>query len=112
MTRGPSDAELRRLTRYGNELAQMTMRLPDMIGFPHGSECQPHVCCGRPGGQPLGRGDPSWNPASNAEPSYPGPGTAVESAAAGALGARHKTDRRRKQAVRRRQPRNPGPAND
>src|SRR5438445_3293311 len=99
MTRGPSDAELRRLTRYGNELVQMTISLPDMIGFPHGFECHPHVCRGRPGGQPLGGGDPSRNPASNTEPPNPGPGAATQGATTGALGARHKIDRRRGKAV-------------
>src|SRR5690242_8849010 len=75
-------------------MADMTTFLSDVIGFPHGSECHPHVCRGRSGGQPLGGGGPSPNPAADAEPSNPGPGTATQSAVVGALGARHKTDRR------------------
>src|SRR5260370_42093835 len=75
-----------------------------MVGFPHGSECPPHVSGGRPGGQPLGGGGPSRNPASNTEPPNPGPGAATQGATAGALGARHKIDRRRGKAVRARQP--------
>jgi hypothetical protein len=40
----------------------------------------------RPSGQPLGGRDPSRNPASNAEPSHPGPGTATQGATAAPMG--------------------------
>src|SRR6516162_989413 len=76
----------------------------------HGFGCHPHVCSGRPGGQPLGGGDPSWNPASNTEPPNSGPGAATQGATAGALAARHKIDRRGDTAVRARQPRDRGAA--
>src|SRR6516164_358303 len=62
------------------------------------------------GSQPLGGIDPSRNPASNTEPPNPGPGAAAQSATTGALGARHKIDRRWGKAVRARQPRGRGAA--
>src|SRR5262252_10621175 len=95
---------LGRPAKYGNKQARVTSYLSNMVGFPHGFGCHPHVCNGRPGRQPLGGGDPSWNPASNTEPPNSGPGAATQGATAGALGARHKIDRRGGTAVRARQP--------
>src|SRR5258707_15455323 len=105
---GSSDAQLGRSIKYGNEDKWVIFHLSNMVGFPHGSEFHPHVCRGRPGGQPVGGGDPSRNSASNVEPPNPGPGTAAQGAVAGALSARHKTDRRWDKAVRARQPRHRG----
>src|SRR6516162_4783197 len=62
------------------------------------------------GSQPLGGIDPSRNSASNTEPPNPGPGAATQGATAGALGARHKIDRRWGKAVRARHPRDRGAA--
>src|SRR5258708_2691694 len=107
---GPPDAQLGGPAKYGNKQARMTIYLANMVGFPYGSECHPHVCRGRSGGQPLGGGDPSRNPACNTEPPNAGPGAATQGATAGALGARYKIDRRWGKAVRARQPRDRGAA--
>src|SRR5258705_6350577 len=74
----------------------------------YGFERRLYVCCGRPGGQPLGGGNPSRNAPPNTEPPNPGSGAAAQCATAGALGARYKIDRRRGKAVRARQPRDRG----
>src|SRR6516165_3404267 len=99
-----------RLIGYGREYAPLTIDLSNMVGKPHGSECRPHVCWGRPGGQPLGGSDSSRNSPSNAKPSDARPGAATQSAIAGAFRTRCKTYRHWIAALRARQPRYRGAA--